>query len=165
MLTSHSRDPIPGRIDASLKLESSILRPTIGGKIALSRGVAVLAAPAAHPDAPPMPAQPAATPPAERDLVAKAFAVLTQKGGITRQIPALDMLSQVHSWARPVHPVQKQFPVLFRDCKADANRSCELLLSEWGSLAVLHSACCCLIPLAHGVTTQPRPCESAGGKA
>ena len=84
-----------GRIDASLQLAGSILQPTASGKIALSRGVAVLAAPAAHPEAATAAAATTATPSADRDLVAKAFTALAQKGGITQQLPALDILSQV----------------------------------------------------------------------
>ena len=71
------------------------MQPTVGGKISLSRGVAVLAAPAAQPEAAAAAAAANTAPPAERDLVAKAFAALTQKGGITRQLPAIDILSQV----------------------------------------------------------------------
>ena len=78
-----------------------MLQPTIGGKLALSRGVAVLAAPAPQNEHPAQQQAQAgaagsvANPPAERDLVAKAFAVLAQKGGIAKDLPAFDLLQQV----------------------------------------------------------------------
>lgn len=72
----------------------------VSGDIALSRGVAVLAAPGANPEAAAAASAAASSaasgssPKIDQELVAKAFTALTQKGGIAQQLPSLDILSQ-----------------------------------------------------------------------